>query len=85
MCFTVKAINLQGYYVISYETTLVIDDGGLWHPPNYDGFATLNASAKSYQVFEALNFKFKNFCAIKVFIIYRKLFLDFQLHKLRSS
>jgi hypothetical protein len=48
MCFTVKAINLQGYYVISYETTLVIDDGGLWHPPNYDGFATLNASAKSY-------------------------------------
>ena len=43
MCFTVKAINLQGYYVISYETTLVIDDGGLWHPPNYDGFATLNA------------------------------------------
>ena len=29
MCFTVKAINLQGYYVISYETTLVIDNGGL--------------------------------------------------------
>jgi hypothetical protein len=77
--FTVTMIlvihHSRGHILLSKVFLLLI------HWLSYNSF-----SVKVHgQVFEALNFKFKNFCAIKVFIIYRKLFLDFQLHKLRPS